>query len=107
MKDIVKEKIAGVLGLTDEWEDGTYLYHLTRVKSAFGVGTMTLDDFVEIDNDLVDEVYDAIRPFIEAKEIVVNPPSLPESEYIKHLHDQINKLQLDLFNIQHSKSWRL
>lgn len=107
MKDIVKEKIAGVLGLTDEWEDGTYLYHLTRVKSAFGVGTMTLDDFVEIDHDLVDEVYEAIKPFIEAKEIVINTPSLPESEYIKQLQHQINTLQLELFNLQQKKNWRL
>ncbi|PLR99540.1 hypothetical protein [Bacillus sp. T33-2] len=65
LESTVKEKIAGVLGLTDEWEDGTYLYNLTRVKEAFNVGTMTLDDFVEIDEELVEEIFEAIKPFLK------------------------------------------
>lgn len=38
--------------------DGTYLYWLSRVKEAFHVGTMTLDDFVEVDGDFVGELAD-------------------------------------------------
>jgi hypothetical protein len=38
--------------------DGTYIYCLTRVKEAFHVGTMTLDDFVEVDGDFVAELAD-------------------------------------------------
>lgn len=60
----IKQAIAKVLGLTDEWKDGTYLYHLTRVKEAFHVGTMSLDDFVEVDEELVDEIFEAIQPLI-------------------------------------------
>lgn len=65
MEEQVKHSISNVLGLTDEWTDGTYLYHLTRVKEAFNVGTMTLDDFVEIDNELVDEIFEAIKPYLK------------------------------------------
>jgi hypothetical protein len=36
--------------------DGTYIYCLTRVKEAFHVGTMTLDDFVEVDEEFVGEL---------------------------------------------------
>ncbi|MFF2909988.1 hypothetical protein [Paenibacillus sp. NPDC057934] len=43
--------------------DGTYIYILTRVKEAFGYGTMTLDDFVEIDGDFVGELADMIMEF--------------------------------------------
>ena len=32
-------------------KSGSYIYHLTRVKEAFEIGTMKLDDFMEIDCD--------------------------------------------------------
>ena len=59
----IKDAIAHELGLTDDYMDGTYLYYLTRSKSAFAVGTMTLDDFKEIDEELLDEIFNAIEPF--------------------------------------------
>lgn len=102
MKEIeekVKYEIANVLGLTDEWQDGTYLYWLTRVKEAFNIGTMTLDDFVEIDKGFIDEIYEVIKPFVEAKEIVINTPPLPESEVIRMLRDQIQSLQQEIKQI--------
>ena len=40
--------------------DGTYTYNLTRCKSAFNVGTMTLDDFVEMDEEQIYELSDFI-----------------------------------------------
>lgn len=32
-------------------KDGSYLYHLTRTKEAYSVGTMTIDDFEEFEED--------------------------------------------------------
>lgn len=41
-------------------KDGTYFYNLTRVKEAFGLGTMTFDDFEEIDDCFIYELADFI-----------------------------------------------
>jgi hypothetical protein len=60
MEDKIREVLASHFGLSDEWQDGTYLYHLTRVKSAFGFGTMTLDDFVEVDEEFLEEVVESV-----------------------------------------------
>lgn len=53
--------------------DGTYIYILTRVKEAFHVGTMTLDDFVEVDDDFVGELADLFaemaKPLLQLVEI--------------------------------------
>lgn len=64
MEEEIKNKIASVIGLTDEWEDGTYLYYLTRVKSAFALGTMILDDFEEVNYELVEEIFKEIKPYL-------------------------------------------
>jgi predicted nucleic acid-binding Zn-ribbon protein len=61
----IRNILASHFGLTDENEDGTYLYHLTRSKEAFSYGTMTLDDFVEVDEEFLDEVFESIKPIIE------------------------------------------
>lgn len=57
-----KEKLVDLLnnwfGMNDV--DGTYVYNLTRCKSAFLVGTMTLDDFEEITDENIDELADYI-----------------------------------------------
>jgi hypothetical protein len=36
--------------------EGSYTYELTRVKEAFNVGTMGLEDFVEWDEDNVEDL---------------------------------------------------
>lgn len=64
----IRNILASHFGLTDEWQDGTYLYHLTRDKEAFHVGTMTLDDFVEVDEDFLNEVFEDIKPIIEQQQ---------------------------------------
>lgn len=56
MKEQVMEKLFDHLGF--DGVDGTYIYCLTRVKEAFHVGTMTMDDFVEVDGDFVGELAD-------------------------------------------------
>lgn len=62
-----KESLVNMLvdwfGLNDR--DGTYFYNLTRVKEAFGYGTMTLDDFTEVEYDQVAELADEVLKWIE------------------------------------------
>ena len=36
----------------------SYAYNLTRVKEAFAVGTVTIDDFVEFDDDTIADIAD-------------------------------------------------
>jgi uncharacterized membrane protein len=64
-KDELAEKLEDYFGFNGS--DGTYFYWLTRVKEAFHVGTMTLDDFVEIDGDFVDELADFILEQFNSK----------------------------------------
>ena len=70
IKKGIEEKLYEHLGFNGV--DGTYIYILTRVKEAFGYGTMTLDDFVEIDGDFVGELADLITeiqaPVLDALE---------------------------------------
>ena len=49
IEDKVEEFANEQIGVADR--DGSYIYHLTRVKEAFAIGTMTLDDFEEIEDD--------------------------------------------------------
>ena len=39
----------------------TYTYNLTRDKSAFSVGTMSLDDFEEFTEEIIDDIVDHIK----------------------------------------------
>ena len=43
----------------------SYAYNLTRVKSAFAVGTVTLDDFEEFTEENVDDIVEFIRRKVE------------------------------------------
>lgn len=52
-----REKLIELLSLYFDIGD-SYAYNLTRVKSAFSVGTMTLDDFEEFDDDTVSDIAD-------------------------------------------------
>lgn len=78
----IKDAIAHELGLTDDYMDGTYLYYLTRCKSAFAVGTMTLDDFKEIDEELLDDIFNAIEPFF-----------IEQAERVQELELEVNDLR--------------
>lgn len=65
IKEQLRVKFDEALG--HDGVDGTYIYCLTRVKEAFHVGTMTLDDFVEVDaeftENMVDVAMEQIRTF--------------------------------------------
>lgn len=96
----LKNILAQHLGLSDEWQDGTYLYYLTRTKSAFGLGTMTMDDFVEVDEELLEEIYEDIKPLFEEQEekiskmekYLLNTSSKMDQlhEYLQENHDGSN-----------------
>lgn len=53
--DDLKEKLSNLLseyfGIGD-----SYAYNLTRDKAAFGIGTMTMDDFEEFDADTISDI---------------------------------------------------
>ena len=91
----LKEILAGQFGLSDEWIEGTYLYHLTRVKEAFSVGTMTLEDFEEVDEDFLEEVYEAILPVFQDMQDKINKYERALAAlgdpYGKHILDAIEK----------------
>src|SRR5690554_5042411 len=89
----IKDAIAHELGLTDEYMDGTYLYHLTRSKSAFAVGAMTLDDFKEIDEELLDEIFNAIEPFFIEQAERVNELETTVDFYQNALRDADRRVQ--------------
>lgn len=56
---VLKEKIAKAISNHVSLED-TYTYELKRVKSAFEVGTMSLEDFEEWTEENVDDLAKAI-----------------------------------------------
>ncbi len=37
-----------------------YAYNLTRVKEGFAVGTVTIDDFVEFDEGVIDDIVEHV-----------------------------------------------
>ena len=43
----------------------SYAYNLTRVKEGFAVGTVTIDDFVEFDEEIIDDIVDYILEHYE------------------------------------------
>lgn len=61
-KEEIAQKLLQYFGFN--YPDGTYIYNLMRTKSAFHVGTMTLDDFEEIDEDFVYDLVDYILEII-------------------------------------------
>ena len=54
-----KEKLYDILYQYFEIGDSD-CYHLTRDKSGFAIGTVTLDDFVEFDEDTIDDIVEYI-----------------------------------------------
>jgi len=62
-REQIAQKLLQYFGFN--YQDGTYIYNLMRTKSAFHVGTMTLDDFEEIDEDFVYELADFILEEID------------------------------------------
>lgn len=55
----LRDKIDSIIG--HDGVDGTHIYYLTRVKEAFHVGTMTLDDFVEVDEEFTEQFVELFK----------------------------------------------
>lgn len=76
----LKEKIAEAISKHVSIED-TYTYDLKRTKSAFEVGTMSLEDFEEWTDENVDdlakEIADALQPQLNENQQIV-------LEYLKY-----------------------
>ena len=43
----------------------SYAYNLTRVKEGFAVGTVTIEDFEEFDEEIIDDIVDYILEHYE------------------------------------------
>ena len=54
-KEKLRQILSDYFGIGD-----SYAYNLTRVKSAFGCGTMTFDDFEEFDDSTIDDLVEYI-----------------------------------------------
>lgn len=52
-RDKLKELLMEYFSIGD-----SYSYNLTRVKSAFLVGTISLEDFEEFDENVIDDIVD-------------------------------------------------
>lgn len=63
LKEKLRQKLYDYLGF--DGKDGTYLHWLTRVKEAYAVGTMTLDDFVEVDETFIDEIVELVEEVLK------------------------------------------
>ena len=62
-RDQIAEKFNEFFDINSK--DGTYVYNLTRVKEAFGYGTMTIEDFEEVDEVFIYELADFILDNIQ------------------------------------------
>lgn len=51
-----EEKLKSVLAEYFDVHGDTYAYNLTRVKTAFEIGTMTMDDFEEFNEETIDDI---------------------------------------------------
>ena len=55
------ERLKDVLMDYFDVNNDTYAYNLTRDKKAFGVGTMTFDDFEEFSEETIDDIVEYIK----------------------------------------------
>lgn len=54
-----KEKLKEILMQYFDIGD-SYTYNLTRVKEGFAVGTVTIEDFEEFDEEIIDDIVEYI-----------------------------------------------
>lgn len=72
LRNSIRSVVENHLELSQNHTDGSYLYQLTRVKSGFSVGTVTIDDFQEISldfsSDIVDDIVKAIEKELQLRQ---------------------------------------
>lgn len=59
-----REKLKDILMHYFEIGD-SYAYNLTRVKEGFAVGTVTIEDFEEFDEEMIDDIVEYILEHYE------------------------------------------
>ena len=72
MRDRLIELLAKYFTIGD-----SYAYNLTRVKEAFAVGTVTIDDFVEFDDEVVADIADHLL----ANGVILPPCKVGDAVY--------------------------
>lgn len=80
-----KEKIAEAISKHISLDD-TYTYELTRVKTAFEVGNMSLEDFEEWSDENVDDLAGAI---VDALQLELNDNQKVVLEYLKDKYQEM------------------
>ncbi|AYJ46696.1 hypothetical protein D8N35_16960 [Enterococcus casseliflavus] len=89
--NILKEKIAKAISNHVSLED-TYTYELTRTKSAFEVGTMSLEDFEEWTEENVDDLAKAIVDVLQPQ-LNDNQQTILDELKINTDYQKFNKFQ--------------
>ena len=89
--NILKEKIAKAISNHVSLED-TYTYELKRAKSAFEVGTMSLEDFEEWTEENVDDLAKAIVDVLQPQ-LSENQQMILDELKINTDYQKFNKFQ--------------
>lgn len=92
-----RDKIHSAINEHIDIED-TYAYFLTREKSSFSVGTVTLDDFEEWTDsdvaDLTDSIMEKINPELNENQLIV-------LEWLKQVSGTEGSLTRALYSLYH------
>jgi len=68
VEQAVQEALEDIFQL--DLSNGSYLYELGKVKEAFNIGTVTVDDFEEVTEEYVEEakqkLLKALKPFLNS-----------------------------------------
>ncbi|MDD6966375.1 MAG: hypothetical protein PUK18_02575 [Firmicutes bacterium] len=75
-----EEKREALIEYFSKWADigDSYIFDLTRVKEAFAIGTMDLDDFVEWDEERIAMLVDEFLEWLQ-KPVEVSADNVKES----------------------------
>ena len=75
-----EEKREALIEHFSKWADigDSYIFDLTRVKEAFAIGTMDLDDFVEWDEERIAMLVDEFLEWLQ-KPVEVSADNVKES----------------------------
>lgn len=111
----LKEKIAEVISEHIALED-TYTYQLTRVKSAFETGTISLEDFEEWTDENVDDLAGSIA---KAMQLQLNDNQKIVFDFLKNefkrndlqftlwsfTEDVYERLEIGVSSLPHVEAW--
>lgn len=67
----------------------SYAYNLTRVKEAFAIGTVELDDFVEFDESVIEDIAD----FLLENGVIVQPISISQANLKEQVSEDMSVVE--------------